>query len=160
MRHSAISSVFDYLYGQYADSRLDYLKKHKRISQYDSENLMFGLIQEELEHRDNVALGVVFRQPLRLLLRDRSRLDAEEQRYVNNSGTHLDFLIYNRVSKLPVLAIEVDGFHYHKEGTRQAERDKLKNHILEVYHLPLLRFTTNGSGERERLAEELDKILQ
>ena len=159
VRHSAISSVFDYLYSQYADSRLEYLKKHKRISQYDSENLMFGLIQEELEQRGDIALGVVFRQPLRLLLRDRSRLDAEEQRYVNNSGTHLDFLIYNRVSKLPVLAIEVDGFHYHKEGTRQAERDKLKNHILEVYHLPLLRFTTNGSGEKERLAEELDRIL-
>ena len=58
-----------------------------------------------------------------------------------------------------MLAIEVDGFHYHKDGTRQAERDKLKNHILDEYGLPLLRFKTNGSGEKEALAAELDNLL-
>lgn len=46
-----------------------------------------------------------------------------------------------------------------KEGTKQAERDKLKNHILEVYGLPLLRFATNGSGEKEKLAETIDQLL-
>jgi very-short-patch-repair endonuclease len=68
-----------------------------------------------------------------------------------NSATHLDFLIYNRVSKKPILAIEVDGFHYHKKGTVQSERDKKKNHILELYGIPFLRFSTNGSGEKENL---------
>lgn len=32
-----------------------------------------------------------------------------------NPAVHLDFLIYNRISKKPVLAVEVDGYEYHKE---------------------------------------------
>ena len=159
VQHSEISSVFDYLYSQYTESRLEYLKKHKRISEYDSENLMYALIQEELRSRDGKALGVVCHQPLQQLFRDQSKMDAEEQCFVNTGLSHLDFLIYNQISKQPVLAIEVDGFHYHKDGTRQAERDKLKNHILDEYGLPLLRFKTNGSGEKEALAAELDNLL-
>ena len=46
-----ISSVFDYLYGQYEQERLEYLKTHKRISEYDSENLMFSLITDVLRER-------------------------------------------------------------------------------------------------------------
>lgn len=159
VQHSAISSVFDYLYSQYAESRLEYLKKHKRISEYDSENLMYALIQDELSKRTSQTLGVVYHQPLQLLFRDQSRMNFEEQRFVNTGLSHLDFLIYNRVSKQPVLAIEVDGFRYHKKGTKQAERDEIKNHILEVYHLPLIRFSTNGSNEAEQLSKKLDDIL-
>lgn len=159
VQHSEISSVFDYLYSQYTESRFEYLKKHKRISEYDSENLMYALIQEELQSRDGAALGVVCHQPLQLLFQDQSKMDTEEQCFVNTGLSHLDFLIFNKISKQPVLAIEVDGFHFHKDGTRQAERDKLKNHILEEYGLPLLRFKTNGSGEKEVLAAELDNLL-
>ena len=36
---SKIHSIFDYLYEQYTDARIAYLKKHKKISEYDSENL-------------------------------------------------------------------------------------------------------------------------
>ena len=32
-------------------------------------------------------------------------------------------------------------------GSRQSERDDMKNHILELYKIPYLRFITNGSGE-------------
>lgn len=158
VQHSKISSVFDYLYSQYTESRLEYLKRHKRISEYDSENLMYALIQDELKNCGNVALGVVCHQPLQLLFRDCSRMNAEEQRFVNTGLSHIDFLIFNKVSKEPMLAIEVDGFHYHKDGTKQAERDKLKNHILEIYGLPLVRFSTNGSGEKEKLREKIAEI--
>ena len=121
---------------------------------------MYALIQEELDRQDDAALGVVCHMPLNVLLRDLSKLDARECDFVNSGLSHLDFLIYNRVSKKPLLAIEVDGFHYHKEGTEQARRDETKNHILEAYHLPLLRFATNGSGERQQLAGKLTEILQ
>ena len=72
-----------------------------------------------------------------------------------NPGTHLDFLVFNQLSKQPVLAIEVDGYSYHKDGTKQAERDKKKNHILESCGLPLLRLNTNGSHEKERIIAKL-----
>ncbi len=54
---------------------------------------------------------------LRMLIRDFSLLDEIERRYAENSLTHVDFLIYNKVGKQPVLAIETDGFSYHQEGS-------------------------------------------
>lgn len=82
----------------------------------------------------------------------------QECRYALNPSTHLDFLIYNRIGKKPVLAIEVDGYEYHNEDTVQASRDLCKNHIMELYEIPLLRFKTNGSGEREKIVEMLDML--
>ena len=155
--HSAISSVFDYLYTHNEEKRLEYLKKHKRISEYDSENLFFALIEDELKKRDE-SLGVVCHQPLYLLFRDLTKMDGEERRFVRTGLSHLDFLIYNTVTKQPLLAIEVDGYNYHKADSRQGERDRLKNHILEVYQIPLIRFKTNGSGEREIMQKALDRI--
>lgn len=35
------------------------------------------------------------------------------------------------MNKLPVLAIEVDGFAYHKEDSKQRKRDEIKNAILQ-----------------------------
>ena len=159
IQHSAVSSVFDYLYKQYREMRLDYLQKRGRISEYDSENLVYHLIRDELAERKEQALDVVFRQPLYLLIRDQSKLNGAEREFVNSGLSHLDFLIYNRVSKRPVLAIEVDGYQYHKEGTKQADRDKLKDHILAQYKIPLIRFATNGSGEAKLLSDALDKIM-
>ena len=63
------------------------------------------------------------------------------------------------MSKQPILGIEVDGVGFHKEGTRQEERDKLKNHIMEVYGLPLLRFRTDGSEEKAKLRNKLDELF-
>lgn len=156
---SEISSVFDLLYDEYTEYRLEYLKKHKKISEYDSENLMYGLIKDVLCQQPDISLDVVCHQPLNLLLQDTSRLSPEEYRFVKTGLSHLDFLIYNRITKQPLLAIEVDGYNYHKENTKQAERDILKNHILEIYHIPLLRFSTNGSQEREKLSSTLAKII-
>lgn len=159
VQYSAVSSVFDYLYKQYRDVRLDYLQKRGRISEFDSENLVYHLIRDELYKRKEQALDVVFHQPLYLLIRDLSKLDNREKAFVNSGVSHLDFLIYNRVSKRPILAIEVDGYRYHKEGTKQAERDKIKDDILAQYGVPLVRFATNGSDEARILSGTLDEIM-
>ncbi|WP_353958661.1 DUF2726 domain-containing protein [Zunongwangia endophytica] len=47
------------------------------------------------------------------------------------SKTHLDFLIYNKLGKGAVLAIEVDGFKFHKQGSKQFGRDRIKDRILK-----------------------------
>lgn len=156
---SKIYSVFDYLYKQHTQSRIEFLKKHKRISEYDSENLMYVLIKNTLKELNLTFLDVICHQPLNMLIRNPELLNDEECRYAMNNSTHLDFLIYNCISKRPVLAIEVDGFHFHKKGTKQAERDKIKNHILDLYEIPYLRFTTNGSGEKERLLQKLQELF-
>lgn len=155
---SKVYSIFDYLYKQYTEERREYLKKHKKISEYDSENLMYSLIEEIMTEQKYASLDIVCHFPLNMLIRNPELLNDQECRYAMNPATHLDFLIYNRISKKPVLAIEVDGYEYHKEDTVQISRDLLKNHIMELYEIPLLRFKTNGSGEREKIIEMLDKL--
>ncbi|WP_425802364.1 AAA domain-containing protein [Desulfitobacterium sp. Sab5] len=154
---SEIYSVFDLLYRQYTDARIAFLKKHPHVSAYDSENLMYGAIVDLLHSRPQLSLNVICHQPLNMLIRDPKRLNDEECRYAMNTATHIDFLIYNRISKKPILAIEVDGFHYHKPGTPQYEHDRMKDHILELYRIPLLRFATNGSGEMAKIRQALDE---
>ena len=90
-----------------------------------------------------------------MLLRDTDKLTDEEFRYSMHPNTHVDFLIYNRVTKTPVLAVEVDGFNFHNEGSLQFERDRLKDSIFEKYGIPLLRLPTNGSGEIAKIKNQL-----
>ncbi|MCQ2534384.1 MAG: AAA domain-containing protein [Clostridia bacterium] len=156
---SKIYSIFDYLYKQYTEERITYLKKHKKISEYDSENLMYSLIEEIIADNKYSSLDVVCHFPLNMLIKNPELLNEQEYQYAMNPATHLDFLIYNRIGKKPVLAVEVDGYEYHNENTVQASRDLMKNHIMELYEIPLLRFVTNGSGEKERIIEMLDKVI-
>lgn len=157
---SALYSIFDLLYREYTDARMAYLRKHRRVSEYDSENLMYGAICDLLDARPQLSLGVICHQPLHMLIRDPHRLNDEERRYAMHTATHLDFLIYHRISKQPVLAIEVDGFHFHKQGTPQYDRDRMKDRILKLYDIPAFRFPTNGSGEIEKIAQALDAYAQ
>jgi very-short-patch-repair endonuclease len=89
--------------------------------------------------------------PLKMIISDSSLLDSEEERFVMKTQSHVDFLIYDSLGKKPKFAIEVDGVSYHKDSGRQAERDKMKNEIFKKYGLPLYRFRTDDSRERERL---------
>ena len=157
---SKIYSIFDYLYGQYTKERTEYMKKHKRKFPMLSEDLAYYTLMEKILNQDEYAsLNVLSHFPLNMLIRNPDLLEERECRYAMNPATHIDFLIYNRISKKPVMALEIDGYQYHRKGTQQAERDQLKNHILEVYGIPLLRLSTNGSGEEERIKETLDKQL-
>lgn len=135
-----------------------FLKRHLRVSEYDSENLMYGTIVDLLNRRLQMSLNIICHQPLNMLIKDPKHLNDEECRYVINTATHIDFLIYNRISKKPVLAIEVDGFHNHKPGTAQYERDRMKDHILNLYGIPFLRLPTNGSAELEKIENTLDEL--
>ena len=155
---SKVYSVFDYLYKNYAEKRAEFLKHKKRISEYDSENLMYSLIQGVLRCNEFAKYEVAVHVPLKMILRGLEKLDDDETKYAMNILTHVDFLIFDKMGKSPVLAIEVDGFNFHHEGTKQAERDKIKNSILEKYALPLIRFSTTGSGEKEQLMEALKSI--
>ncbi len=153
---SNIHSIFDLLYDQYTEARLAYLKEHKRISEYDSENLTYAMLEQIIEENTEFChLGIVCHQPLRQLLRDVSLLSNDDRNYALHPRTHIDFLLYNRVSKQPVLAIETDGYQHHKEGTTQSVRDEKKNRILATYGIPLLRLSTIGSNERQQVEDAL-----
>ena len=152
---SQVYSVFDLLYADYAAQRLEYLKKHKRISEYDSENLAFSVIEDVLKQDRFQSVGCSIHSSLATLVKDYSVLSEEETRYASNPLTHLDFLLFNTMNRAPLLAIEIDGTSFHAPGTTQANRDTMKDHVMEKIHIPLLRIKTNESGERARIETAL-----
>lgn len=155
---SELNSIFDLLYKGYEAERARAVRKSGSVSRYDSENLMFGLIKQVLSEEKFLKYDVLLHFPIRNLIKDWTKLNEQEIKYAGNPLTHLDFLIYSKPGKSPVLGIEVDGYEFHRKETRQAERDQLKDEILEKYKFPLLRFKTNESNEKEKLMSKLNEI--
>lgn len=156
---SKLASIFDYLYSQYTEQRMAFLKANPQISEYASENMTYAMLNDVIasDSRFNV-LEVLCHVPLRQVVKDTSLMNKDELRYATNYSTHLDFLIINRVSKLPILAIETDGYTYHNDQTVQHQRDLMKDHIMSNYGLPLLRLSTKGSSEKEKVLSMLRQL--
>lgn len=156
--NSKINSVFDYLYEANAEVRENILRKYGRASEFDSENLMLILIKDILKQDNYSALNVVMHVPLRSMLNDLSYLNLRELEFSTNNLTHVDFLIFSKLTHQPVLVIEVDGFAYHNTE-KQRERDMLKDEILHKYDIPILRLNTTGSGERNKINAKLAELV-
>ena len=157
---SEISSIFDLLYKQYSQKRRELLKKYKRISEYDSENLANALIEKVLGEKSFSKLDFACHYPLNKLLHNTDRLLEKPRKYALHPSTHVDFIIFNKMDKMPILAIEIDGTSYHKEGSIQYGRDIMKDEILKSYNIPILRLATNGSSEEQRIRSKLSEILK
>ena len=145
VKDSKIHSVFDLLYQQYTVERLAYQAEHAKVSNYMSENLVYDLLVKVLDELSWKNLSIVCHYPLAKIISDWSLLTSQEKDYAKNALTHIDFLIYNSLTKQPMMAIEVDGWHYHNDKVVQQSRDRLKNQILEKYSLPLYRISTTDT---------------
>lgn len=151
-----LRSIFDYLFSQIHA----YNNYNKHISEYDSENLTFDLIEKiraDYPHLSHIK--ALCHYPMRYLINDIQGLSVRERNYALHPATHIDFLIINRVTKEPLLAIETDGYSYHNETTEQFQRDRMKDRILEIYGLQLLRLSTVGYGEENKIVDALNKRI-
>ena len=158
--NSTVYSVFDLLYKGYAVQRQAYLKKYKRVSDYDSENLLYAVIEKLLQKELFSSVDCAVHVSVNHLIRDYTLLTDEEAAYARNPLTHVDFLLFRRVDKSPLLAIELDGTAFHAAGSVQARRDAKKNHIFERCGIPLLRLRTDESGESLRMEQALRHALK
>lgn len=154
---SEISSIYDLLYEDYTQELLNFFKTHKRVSEYDSENLTYWAIHDTIKERGLSHVGILMHYPLRHLVTSASVLTPDQRAYASHPWTHIDFLIYDTVSHKAKLAIEVDGTQYHKASSEQGRRDRMKDSILASIGLPLLRLSTAGSQEKEKIAQALSK---
>ena len=154
---SEISSIFDLLYEEYTQELLNFYKTHRRVSEYDSENLTYWAISDTIKEKRFQHLGILMHYPLRHLVTSSSNLTSEQRDYASRSWTHVDFLIYDTVTHKAKLAIEVDGTQYHKSSSDQGRRDVIKDSVLSALGLPLLRLSTAGSQEKEKIADALSR---
>ncbi len=151
---SKLRSIFDYLFSQIHT----YNRDDKLISEYESENLTFELIEKIRVNYPHLShIKAICHYPMRYLINDTHGLSERERQYAMHPSTHIDFLIINRVTKEPLLAIETDGYSFHNEKTDQFLRDRIKDKILALYGLPLLRLSTVGHGEEQKIVDMLNK---
>lgn len=155
---SKIYSIFDLLYQSYAPYLKKYLDKLQKISQYQSENLMNALIDEVLSLEQYSHLRHLSNYYLSHIVKDITIFTEKELTFIRNKS-HIDFLIYNQICNQPILAIEVDGINYHENNSTQLKRDALKDRILLKCNLPMIRFATNGSEEKQKLIDKLEEVM-
>lgn len=156
---SNIHSIFDLLYSCYSKRLDEIMLTRKRISEYESENLMNILIENVLLQPNFLSMKVVAHISLKMLVRNTMLLTDKELKFSMNEWSHIDFVIFNKLDKTAILAVEVDGYSFHAENPKQKERDNLKDSILKKIGLPIIRFVTNESQEEKRLIKKLNKVL-
>ncbi|MBC1723165.1 AAA family ATPase [Listeria seeligeri] len=152
---SKVRSIFDLLQKEFSTELEERLSKiNKKHSKYDSENLTKLLIDEILREEEFKHLDCQPEYEVRLLVMNYSELCLNAQKYIEN-GARLDFIIYNKMDRKPVAAIEVDGHRYHKYDNQKL-KDGLKKSIIKSLGINFISLSTNGSRE----AEEIRNILR
>lgn len=153
-------SVFDMLYSEYSELLRFQMKRRSNVSEHKSENLLYTVIEAVLGQPEFRAFKCVLHVPLRMIVKDVTALNGRERSFVEHPWTHVDFLIFNKMDKEPVLVVEVDGYQFHQQNEKQLERDRLKDGILKQIELPMLRISTNASGEKELLEGRLREVIR
>ncbi len=153
-------SVFDMLYSEYSDLLRMQIKRMPHVSEHKSENLLYSVIETVLGQPEFNAFKCVLHVPMRMIVKKVAMLDDRERFFVEHPWSHVDFLLFNKMDKEPVLVVEVDGYQFHQQNPKQLERDRLKDGILKQIELPILRVSTNASGEKELLEGWLREIIR
>jgi hypothetical protein len=155
---SSLVSVFDLLYQRYSERLTVLAGRLRGEMKYRSEDIIWTILQDILAEDRFRELEAIPQMIVQNLLPDLEGLTEEEAAYVKHRCS-LDFVVQRRVTRRPVLAIEVNGFAYHENMPVRRAKDALKNSIMEKKNLPLLTLPTTGSGEESRIREALENAL-
>ena len=152
---STVISVFDLLYRAYSQRLGPLAARLRKELKYPSEDIIWTVLHDIIAEQRYEHMNVSSQVLLRNLLTDLGGLTPAQQAYVQHRAS-VDFVVYNRVTNQPLLAIEVDGFAFHENSPDQRARDALKDEILDAHQMPLLRLPTTGSREGQRIRQALD----
>ena len=156
---SNIVSIFDVLYQAYSESLERYSRVKNSNSNYSAAENVAELCLQEILAEEKYSHVEYWKQvPLKDALPHVRGLSEEQYTFVY-SDSSLDFLIRVKGSRRVFLAIEVDGWEFHGMSEEQQRRDALKDSIMNLYGIPVLRLPTIGSGEGEQIREALDRLL-
>lgn len=140
---------------KYAKQKFESFNLERAYSYADNSLLSSIINSPEFQSLDRI-----MHQPLKMLIKDPTKLNNDEYKYAMNILTHTDFVIFNKLDKMPVLVVEVDGYAYHANNPKQLQRDKMKDDILMKYNIPIIRIKTNESGEERKLRRKLIELLK
>ncbi|MGL4994493.1 MAG: AAA domain-containing protein [Bacteroidales bacterium] len=154
-----VCSVFDILYKEYNQEYLLFEKKYRSMNCSPAEKIINNLLKNEILPSNSRYNFIDTIQEYRLadLIREYSLLSEDEFLFTKNNS-RLDFLLYNKIDKSPILAIEVDGVSFHNNPS-QLRRDAMKDSIMKKLGIPLIRVATNGHNEKNIIIEKLNSIM-
>lgn len=154
-----ICSVFDLLYKEYNRVFTSFILSNNNVKGSAAEVIIYKLLTDDIlsNNPQFSSIAIVREYRLRDLIRNFQLFSEDEIKFIRNNS-RIDFLLYNKIDKTPVLAIEVDGVSFH-DNEVQRKRDNNKNHILEIIRLPLLRLSTDGHNEEAKIIESLNVAM-
>jgi hypothetical protein len=158
-----VISVFDLLYKDYSKRLLErrnamtYVNKHIKFA---SEKIIYSIISELLE--EDIFHCYSFAHEVRLsdIFIIQNNCTEIEKKFIKQPRSSVDFIIFNKFSKNPALAIEIDGTEFHLNNPMQLERDKKKDDIFKKFDIPLLRLATHEAVTKETIRSALSKITE
>ncbi len=159
--------IFDLLYKDFSKSlekfnkKLEkYEKNPEKKSEYKTENIINILLKTEILNL-NKYNNLDFSQQYRLknLLNYSDDFTEDELKFIKTVSS-LDFIIFSKFNKKPILAVEIDWFNYHENDLEHQKKDRLKDSILVKSWIKILRLPTNWSNEKQKIINTLDEILK
>ena len=143
LKDSQLHSVFDILYGQYTQQRLEYEKTTGTDLGVLSENIIYDTLKKAISTSALKNIDILCHYPLSRLIVGEHNISEEQRKFANSPLSHVDFLLYNTITKRPLLCMEVDGWQFHHTEV-QRYRDAIKDEILDKYGLKPVRLSTTS----------------
>ncbi len=140
---SMVSSVFDLMYS-------DYNKEQKsKVSKFDSENIIYELLDKLCKSGEFGPISVLFNYPLRKIVDADLINDKVDKAFVLHPNTHCDFVVYNLLDKSVRLVVEVDGKQH--DLSLQKMRDARKDRVLRLAGIRIIRIETTAVKVEEKI---------
>jgi hypothetical protein len=143
LKDSQLHSVFDILYGQYTQQRLEYEKTTGTDLGELSENIIYDTLKKAISTSALKNIDILCHYLLSRLIVGEHYISEEQRKFANSPLSHVDFLLYNTITKRPLLCMEVDGWQFHHTEV-QKRRDIIKDEILDKYGLKPVRLSTTS----------------
>ena len=151
IKEGQVTSIFDVLYNTQTTA-FEKSRCNKLVDSFAEGKMKTALDKVLIDYPD---YQYYLHYRLSDLVNNYDGFSDEEIRYIKHPKTHVDFAIFDKISHKPVLCIEVDGTTYHDYGPVQAKHDKIKDRILQSNNIKLLRCSTNGSNEEQKIRKNL-----
>jgi superfamily I DNA and/or RNA helicase len=147
-KESVVTSVFDCLYADYNKYLTSVSTSYSK--DFPTEIIMKRVIDEVLVNFNYI--GYSMHPRLSKLIKKLDIFSSEEQNYLLHPWSHVDFMIYHKVSRDVLFVIEVDGVRYHEQDVKQSVHDEIKDRALKHNNITVYRFKTNEANEKQRLS--------
>lgn len=152
-----INSVFDVMFQDYRGVYDHLRKKLKKVSEFESENVVSTLLDEVLKEKEFSTLGYLMHYPLKKIIKGSSLENDEDRGFVRCEFTHCDFVIYSHLDHSIVMIIEVDGSQH--QMMTQRERDQRKDRLLQSVGVRVVRYRTTQVLTRDILIQDLQSSI-